>query len=136
MGKKKAKIALADALLKGIAEEEVMNSVYTDIQGTDVVLDGTLYKVPAEALDLIREALPCNCWVEQLPVVQMNTEELESLLEYSSTLPTGKIVGKKWRRYLYNGPHKGTWILCEYIEDPDPTMMGISSKRIELVDVT
>jgi hypothetical protein len=69
-------------------------------------------------------------WVTELPLVWLSLSQFENMHEYSTTLPTGTTIGKKWRRYLFDGPAKGTWILCEYVEDPDPKYVGIKNSRI------
>jgi hypothetical protein len=68
----------------------------------------------------------------------VSREELKALGEYSCTIPTGVILGKRWRRdvqaYKWQAhpiPLRHTrieseWIIGEYVDnDPDPKMMGI-----------
>ena len=40
---------------------------------------------------------------------ELTQQEFDALLVYNTTIPTGKIIGKKWRRD-WNGLH----YLCEY----------------------
>lgn len=72
-------------------------------------------------------------WVPELETVELTLSEFESLFDYSTTLPTGKTIGKQWRRRLFWGKYRHVWLLAEYIEDPDPTMVGIKWKRITRV---
>lgn len=71
-------------------------------------------------------------WTAELEVVTLTQHGFDCLFEYSTTLPTGKTIGKRWKRYLFAGPAKGTWVMGEYVEDPDPSMVGISWSRIEV----
>lgn len=69
-------------------------------------------------------------WQNGLAVVELTQAEVDALLEYSTTLPTGKTIGKQWKRRLYEGPKRGRWVLCEYVEDPNPAYVGIRSRLI------
>lgn len=51
--------------------------------------------------------------------------ELESLLEYSTTLPTGTTIGKRWRRARRPGARVTEWWIGTYVEHPDPDRVGI-----------
>lgn len=55
--------------------------------------------------------------------------QFKALLEYSFSLPTGKYIGKVWKCLC-----KGGWFLGEYVEDPDPTMIGIKWRELIVVD--
>ena len=58
--------------------------------------------------------------------VVISREDLAALLEYSCSIPTGTVVGTRWRRDLKFGTgHEPEWVICEYVEDPDPKMIGI-----------
>lgn len=72
-----------------------------------------------------------DTWQNGLEVVEMPQFEVDALLEYSTTLPTGKTIGKRWKRRLFVGPKAGSWVLCEYVEDPDPEYVGIASRLIQ-----
>lgn len=67
------------------------------------------------------------------PTVKMSIAEFDALLEYSTTLPTGTTIGKKWKRHILSGLNRGEWWLGEYVADPqgDPKMVGITWKKIE-----
>lgn len=71
-------------------------------------------------------------WTAKLDVAQMTQAAFDALLEYTTTLPTGKTIGKRWKRYLFAGPAKGTWVMGEYVEDPDPEFVGITWRRVEV----
>lgn len=72
-------------------------------------------------------------WQNNLEPVDMTQPEVDALLEYATTLPTGKTIGKKWKRQLYAGPKRGAWLLCEYVEDPDPAYLAIRTREIRVV---
>lgn len=65
----------------------------------------------------------------------ISRDDLFRLPEYSCSLPTGTVVGKKWRknvhayRYLRRLPEVPVelheWKIGEYIDDSDPGMIGI-----------
>lgn len=73
-----------------------------------------------------------DAWQDGLKAVEMTQQEVDDLLEYSTTLPTGKTIGKRWKRYLHLGPRAGSWVLCEYVPDPDPGYVGIASHLIRV----
>lgn len=52
--------------------------------------------------------------------LQLTQAEFNALLEYSTSLPTGKAIGKRWKRKQRNG-----WWIGEYVKDPDESMVGI-----------
>lgn len=74
---------------------------------------------------------------EQTPV-RMTKRELRKLLEYSTTLPTGTTIGKRWKRNLNwsDSSAEPEWILGEYIPDPNgvPGMVGTRWSPIEITD--
>ncbi|MCH7549650.1 MAG: hypothetical protein IH969_08985 [Candidatus Krumholzibacteriota bacterium] len=68
----------------------------------------------------------------------MRQEELDELLEYSTTLPTGTTIGKRWKRrvqVLQSLPRRNpctvefsepaVWHMGEYAEHPDPGKTAI-----------
>lgn len=73
-----------------------------------------------------------DAWQNGLETITMTQVEFDALLEYSTTLPTGKTIGKQWKRQLYVGPKRGAWLLCEYVEDPDPAYVGVRTREIHL----
>lgn len=61
-------------------------------------------------------------------------EELGKLLEYSSSLPTGTIVGKRWRVDVHSNCRRlgrvpadiePEWMIRRYTDHPDPKRIGI-----------
>lgn len=87
-------------------------------------------------------------------VVHLTAAELDRLLEYSASLPTGTTIGKRWRRNVnaYRcatcdehtfGHGRGEcrvfaalppeWWIGEYVEDPDPKFVGIRWTRVRVV---
>lgn len=61
----------------------------------------------------------------------ISREDLKALGEYSCSLPTGVVVGKRWRRNLnaYRFDLKGAepvWMIGEYVEsEDDPEIIKI-----------
>ena len=55
----------------------------------------------------------------------IDLKELENLLEYSTTLPTGTTIGKRWRRALRPRADVTEWWIGAYVEHPDPKLVGI-----------
>lgn len=72
-------------------------------------------------------------WIPELEVVELTQEEFDALDEYSTTIPTGKRIGKQWKRQLYYGKYSGQWVRCEYVEDEvDPeNYVGMKWHRIQ-----
>jgi hypothetical protein len=50
----------------------------------------------------------------RLPIVRLTGDQMKCLLEYSASIPTGKIIGKRWRRRLNNTGTK--WVIGGYEE--------------------
>jgi hypothetical protein len=66
----------------------------------------------------------------------MDVAYFDALLEYSSSLPTGTFVGKRWKRrvpYVVTPGVTPVWYLCEFVEHLDPELVGIVSRRITQV---
>lgn len=57
--------------------------------------------------------------------VIISRSELRDLGEYSSSLPTGKTIGKRWRATRYVDGKATDWKIAEYVDHPDPTKIGI-----------
>jgi hypothetical protein len=79
-------------------------------------------------------------WAMEKPITEVTIPEFRDLLEYSSSLPTGTVEGKKWKRDLntFNAltPLAAkVWVLCEYyLDDTIPKgQMGIRTTRLRLV---
>lgn len=73
-------------------------------------------------------------WVPTLETRTLTFEEFQALPEYSTTIPTGKTLGKQWRRQLYFGKHRGSWVMCTYVEDKeDPeNYVGMHWEAVEI----
>lgn len=55
---------------------------------------------------------------------------LESLLEYSTSNPTGAYPNKMWKRLDFK---TGSWLVCEYIDHPtDPNLLRTRVRRTAL----
>lgn len=61
--------------------------------------------------------------------IYVSQAEFDSLLEYSCSLPTGKTIGKRWKRQNADG-----WLMGEYVEDPDPAMVGILWRELVVTE--
>lgn len=46
------------------------------------------------------------------PVLPLTADEMSELLEYSASLPTGKTIGKRWKRRM----SRSEWVIGEYAE--------------------
>lgn len=53
-------------------------------------------------------------------VVVIDGPRIESLLEYSTSNPTGAYPNKMWKR---RNPDTGGWLVCEYVENPTNHML-------------
>ncbi len=62
--------------------------------------------------------------------------ELESMPEYSCSLPSGQTFWKMWRRNMYasrRGPHREPrWVVGQYTPHPDPKTVGIRWFKVHL----
>ena len=85
------------------------------------------------------------------PRVRLTVKELLDLPEYSSSLPTGLIVGKRWRRdgnfwarrefahlHFWDGTPEPEdcgeeWWIGQYVPDAEPGYVGITWTRVDLV---
>jgi len=73
---------------------------------------------------------------EHVKVVFMTEREIYKLPEYSTTLPTGTTIGKKWkadknaRRYPEDRTPNPDWRLAEYYDINDPDRVGIRWAKI------
>lgn len=82
----------------------------------------------------------------------MTLEELHALPEYSSSLPTGLIIGKRWRRdgnfwarrefahlHFFNGTpepedYGEQWWIGGYVHHDREGYVGITWARVDLID--
>jgi len=61
-------------------------------------------------------------------------KELDDLGEYSCSLPTGTIIGKRWKcKKDYNDVSKG-WLIAEYVPSYVKNMIGIKWKDAVVVN--
>lgn len=84
-------------------------------------------------------ALPANPAVvstelrREVPVIDIviSRAELFTIREYSCSIPTGTVIGKRWRRDVHAFRRRATpvdrheWQIGEYIEHSDPGKVGI-----------
>ena len=67
--------------------------------------------------------------MDELPRLRMTWDELAGLLEYSTTLPTGTTIGKRWRRHQWDG----RILVGEYIDIGSEAEVGIRWYRPVIV---
>jgi hypothetical protein len=75
------------------------------------------------------------------PVLIVSQKYLDNLYEYSCSLPTGTIVGKRWKRNIHpecNGaagypPEKTKWIIGEYYDCNEEGKIGIMWWDIKII---
>lgn len=68
----------------------------------------------------------------------MEQKDFVDLLEYSCSLPTGTIIGKRWKRnnnshFNYDKSKPEDWWMGEYFDINDPNNIGIKWRKIEVV---
>ncbi len=66
----------------------------------------------------------------------LTQEEMDALSDYSCTIPTGTTIGKKWKRREPYRDDQGPpfyWYTGEYVPHPDPELMGIKWRRIQII---
>ncbi len=69
-----------------------------------------------------------------LPVERLTQPELDALLEYSLSLPTGTTIGKRWKRRIpARGPLQG-WAIGKYVTSDQPNEVGIEWSRVEIAE--
>ena len=77
---------------------------------------------------------------EPLGALRLTQKELDDLLEYSCSLPTGTTIGKRWKcnttAYRYNPLMKPHWIVGEYTEHENPEKVGIVWRDVDIVNGT
>lgn len=56
------------------------------------------------------------------------------LPEYSTSLPTGQRIGKKWRRKIPIPIGGWDWLLGEYLPDPDPGFVLIRWSYLRIAE--
>jgi hypothetical protein len=60
--------------------------------------------------------------------VLMTEQTLNKLKEYSSSIPSGKYIGKMWKR-----KNNEDWMLCWYGENENPELLSINKLKIKIV---
>lgn len=68
------------------------------------------------------------------PVAVMGQAAFDALPEYSTSLPTGQAIGKRWKKHIRTGPSTGRWILGEYAKASDPRNILIIWSWIKIVE--
>lgn len=63
-------------------------------------------------------------------IVVIDRERLQSLLEYSTSNPTGAYPNKMWKRLDFSN---GCWLICEYVGcSTDPDKLRVCVRRAVL----
>lgn len=84
--------------------------------------------------------------LDAFPLLRLSPATLAALPEYSRTLPTGKTIGKRWKRNARDGyyfpidvwglrfvfPAPPRWMVGEYAESALPGMVDIHWYRVEV----
>jgi hypothetical protein len=70
-------------------------------------------------------------WYESLPAESISQKALDSLPEYSISIPTYAAPGKVWKQDLRWGRGKPPlWVICEFVDHPtDPAMLKVQKRR-------
>lgn len=68
---------------------------------------------------------------------RISRKVFDSLPEYSISLPSLTTIGKVWKCdrnfYRQNGPDPD-WMICEFVDHPDPKLVGIEYRIPEIYD--
>lgn len=74
--------------------------------------------------------------VGSLIPIWLTQEEFAALLEYSTSVPTGQVLGKRWKRRIPYIGEPASWVVGEYVPDPagKPDYIGIRWCRVEIID--
>lgn len=66
--------------------------------------------------------------------IRMAVKEFMELLEYSCSMPTGVVIGKRWRCNVtaFMGGLKPHWVMGEYAPHEDPKKAAILWHDVEL----
>lgn len=70
-------------------------------------------------------------WIAALPGEKISHKTLESLPEYSCSVPTLAKPDKVWKRDLNFGiDETPLWVICEYVDHPTkPNMLTVQYRR-------
>ena len=67
--------------------------------------------------------------IKKLPEEKLSQKAFDSLPEYSTSEPTGVILGKAWKRNLTWGcDHEPIWVICEYVS-AGPNLASVQIRR-------
>lgn len=70
-----------------------------------------------------------------MEIERIKQKTLDSLPEYSCSLPTGTTIGKVWKRNNNFGSDLDPeWIICEYVNHSDPNLIGIDYRVPVIID--
>jgi hypothetical protein len=71
----------------------------------------------------------------ELERIILTSEQFEGLKEYSCSIPTGKSIGKRWKRNVNAySDLPAQWVMGTYVPDADPMRVGIKWYRIVVID--
>lgn len=69
-------------------------------------------------------------WTDALAREPISQKTLDSLPEYSMSLPSLTTIGKVWKRNLnvFEADQPPLWVICEYVEIGNPDRVGIEER--------
>lgn len=72
--------------------------------------------------------------IEHLPRERISRRILDSLPEYSISVPTGQTIGKVWKCRVDPWDESQGWLIREYVPCDEPGMIGIDTRLAEVVE--
>lgn len=79
-------------------------------------------------------------FIAKLPELPITEKQLHDLPEYSSSVPTGITIGKRWKRNPWYFDKASSdlrpeqWVVCEYVPHEDPGLVGFAYYRPRIVE--
>lgn len=70
----------------------------------------------------------------------MSRKEFDKLLTYSTSLPTGAFIGKRWKRQEQKPDKNGwpvfidSWLMGEFAPNPDDKIVDLIWRKIEVIE--
>lgn len=116
--------------------EEALRRVRHDYWDDSTIGTRTLQDIDAT----LATSTPPGPSKEEATVDRLTPAELLALPEYSSTVPTGTTIGKRWRRHqpsrraCGDNPTCGHWWTGEYFESGKESGVGIRWLKVEIIE--
>lgn len=69
-------------------------------------------------------------------IEKISRKAFNRLPEYSCSIPTLTTIGKVWKKNLNFGKNTDVedWLICEYVDHPNPEKVGIDYRIPEIID--